>query len=296
MISITRLYNRNGAYVEDADSIDFGKISASSSRDPQIFSLKVDSVDSISNIKLTIETSPSTDADEGFLRYYSSKDIITDFSSIDKKTIKLGDEVSIDNFGLKTSEYVYLWIDPQVITFRGDFSLRLKWDFDYVEASSSSSSSSSCQYGEYITISAFAEKRYKVIDCQNLILKFDLDYSDYATVFIDGDAFVIENNGGCMVVNDIVLCSDGICEEFIIGARTYSFCLLDYANFIVRIYREGDCSPFPHVLLTTRYDFLLKTGGRLLLLEDTSVPKDQLLMTDGETFWYVDETGFYLLD
>jgi hypothetical protein len=66
-------------------------------------------------------------------------------------------------------------------------------------------------------------------------------------------------------------------------------------NFVVRVYRDGDCSPFSHLLLTTGNDFVLMAGVRLLLLEDTTVPKDQLLMTDGDTFWFVDGTGFYLL-
>ena len=295
MIAITRTYNRNGAYLEDSDSLNFGKISAASYREPQIISLKVDDVDSASNVKLKIVFSQNTDISEGFVEYYTSKDIIQDVSKITRKKLALNQEISVDNLTVNASEYVYLWINPQKITYRGNLTIRFKWEFDYVDASSSSSSSSSCQYGEFSTISPFETLSLNVSDCENVYFKFALGFNDYSTLFIDGDIFVVENNGGCLIVNDTVLCSDGVCEDFEISGRTYTVCLFDLSGFFVGIYRAGDCTNLPHLLLTTRYDFLLKTGFRLLLLEGDTSPRDQLLMTDGETFWYVDHTGFYLL-
>ena len=295
MKSITKIYSKNGAYLEDVEGFDFGTLVASSSKDPQIISFHADDVSRISSISLKIAASQNFDLDEGFIQYYTSRQILTSFDNINKKTLYDGDSIPVRTVGTADTEYVYLWVNPNRTTYRGNAFFRFEWKFDYIEPSSSSSSSSSFIYGDYYVVGPFEDRKFFVSDCELVYIKFTLGLSDYCTVFFDGDPFVVENNGDTLIINDMPFYNDNTCMEINVNGNEYSVCVIDSLNFMVQFYRIGDCTIADHLLLTTSYDFLLTDSGRVLLLDGTIKPPDNLLLTTGDSLLLVDGSRFLIL-
>jgi len=321
MRSITRIYTRDGSLLEEASVLDLGKIVTSSSREPQIVSLHVDNVAAISAISLRVVASQNIDIAEGFLQYYTSNEIIESFDNIQKKTFSLNEPIYVKNKTLTDSEYIYIWIDPQKIipvkqgsvkqssssssssslssshtaseVSTNIFNFRFEWNFDYIQSSSSSCSSSSCSVGEFYLIETFEERSFGVADCESICFEFNLDIGEYASVSLDSDSFVVENNGGIMIINDVSFFSDDVYYLFTVGSNQYLAHVIDVSQFFVCFYRLGDCSPDAHLLLTTGGDFLLVDGARLLFLSDFT-PYDALLLTGGGELYFVDGSIFAL--
>ena len=287
MRAITRKHSANGAYLESSNTLNIGHVVSASSKLPQILSLQVDGASVVSGISLEIVSSQNAALSQGFLKYYTSKDIITSFDNIVVETASLNSKIPLRNSGSTTSEYVYIWIDQSKISYRGDASIRFKWNFDYIEPSSSSSSSSSCALGAFVGIGPYEDVTVNAEDCESVYMKFDLDVGEYTTVFFDGEALSFENNGGNMVVCDEIFFEDDTTNIINVDGVDYTVTMIDSASFFMSIYRSGDCSPFDHLILTTGDDFLFEDGFRVLLLGDGYYIKARLVQTSGFDFMLV---------
>ena len=273
MRSITRVYTRDGSLLEESSVLNLGKIVTSSSREPQIVSLHVANVAQISAISLRVVASQNIDISEGFLQYYTSNEVLESFDNISKKTFSLNDPVFVRNGSVTDSEYVYIWIDPQKITLinqnpnkqsssssssssshtssssssssshtGGSFSFenltfRFEWNFDYIESSSSSCSSSSCSVGSFFLIKPFEERFFGVSDDENINFEFDLNIGEYAGISLDSDPFVVDDNGGTMIINDVPFYSDDTYHLFTVGSNQYLAHVIDVSEFFVSFYR-----------------------------------------------------------
>jgi hypothetical protein len=138
MKAVTQKFNIKGAFVEASSEINIGQVVVASSKRPQLIALFVEDVAYASGISLDIVSSQNIDVSQGFLQYYTSKDILTSFDHIVKKTVDFSSPISVGNLTDTTSEYVYLWIDNSKVLSLGDAVIRLEWNFDYIEESSSS--------------------------------------------------------------------------------------------------------------------------------------------------------------
>jgi hypothetical protein len=124
-------------------------------------------------------------------------------------------------------------------------------------------------------------------------LKCNLGLSDYCSIKINGDLFVIENDGGVLNVNGTQFNGYGECYLITVNSNDYVVCMFDINQFFIRIYREGDCSVAPHIIKTDEYDLLLLDGGRILLLSETDSLADKMILTTDDFIVYLD--GSYIL-
>ena len=241
MRAVTRKYSANGSYMESSATLNLGRIVSASPKEPQIIALSVEDAALVSGISLEIIASQNVAVSQGFLKYYTSKDILTSFANIVPRVASLNGSIPLRNLGLTTSEYVYIWIDPSKITYRGDMFIRFKWNFDYIDPSSSSSSSSSCVFGDVIHVEPYQEISVTASQCESLYFQFNLDVLEYATVFFDGEAISVENNGGILVVCDEFFSTSGATKVVVIDGVSYTIFAIDVPTFFVSIAR-GNCS------------------------------------------------------
>lgn len=295
MKAVTKTYTRNGSFVEDSTILELGKSVAASTREPQIISLSVSHVSVISNISLEVISSQNADLGTGFLQYYTCRDILEDFSNITKKTWSKNDPIFVRNATDTSSEYIYIWINPQKINITGDGFVRFKWKFDYIEGSSSSSSSSSCQLGRYYNIWPYEDARLLVSPCEIKYFQINIDPEEYVTIYLNGDPIVMENDGGMLVVNGIIILDSEYQSVVNIGENQYSVYLIDTDPFFVRLYKISDCTINDHLLLSDNGDLLLIDDFRLRLLGDDPIPGDVLLLTNDEELYLVDGFKFLLI-
>jgi hypothetical protein len=272
-----------------------GKSTAASSREPQIISLSVSQVQGISNISLEVISSQNADLQQGFLQYYTSLDLITDFSTIKKRDWSKNSPISVKNSGPIGSEYVYIWIDPQKIITVGDGFVRLRWKFDSVAASSSSSSSSSCTVGRFYEVNPYEEASLLVSPCEVKYFQLNILPEEFTTVFLNGDPIVIENNGGMLVVNSTIFLDSEYQSVITAGTNQYAIYLMETDPFFVRMYKVGNCSIYNHILLNNNDDLLTIDGFRMLLLNGTQAPGDALILSNGEEIFFVDGFRFLLI-
>jgi hypothetical protein len=295
MQSITKIYTSNGSFLEESTLLELGKSVTASSRDPQIISLSVSNVQIVSNISLEVVSSQNADLGSGFLKYYTCKDILEDPSEAKKKTWVKNEKIFVRNATEKESEYIYIWIDPQQISITGHGFVRLKWKFDYVEASSSSSSSSSCHFGRYDNIFPYQEAALLVSQCEVKYFQLDLKPEEYTTIFLNGNPIVIKNNGGMLIVNNAIFLDSEYQKIVYSGEHQYSIYLIETEPFFIRIYQVGDCTINDNLLLSNNGDLLLIDGFRLLLIGDNPAPGDALLLSDGNDMYFVDGFRFLLI-
>ena len=295
MKAVTKIYTRNGSFIEDSSILELGKSVTASSREPQIISLSVSSVSAISNISLEVISSQNADIDQGFLQYYTCQDILSDFDGIQKRTWTKNSPIFVRNSSTVASEYIYIWIDPQKISITGDGFVRLKWKFDYIEASSSSSSSSSCKLGRFFDVYPYEEDKLLVSPCEVKYFQINILPEQYVTIYLNGDPITIENDGGMLIVNNVIFLDKEYQSVITIGSRQYSVYLIDTNPFFVRIYWVADCSINDHILLSDNDDLVLIDNYRLRLIGNDPIPGDSLLLTNGDELYLVDGFKFLII-
>jgi len=218
----------------------------------------------VSGITLEIFVSEHIDVTDGAFWYATSKTILTSLENVERRFLSRGEKIPIRNLTATTSEYIYLWLDTKRTSFRGRGVVDFRWDFDSIQEASSSSTSSSI-YSPLIDLDGDKSLNLYPEECEVVYVDLELDYSEYTTIRLWGEAVTIFNNGGTFYLEDERFNADGDTKLVVFGVRTYTIAMVSYTEGIIRILRDGDCLIPSHILMTTGDDILQTDGSSLIL-------------------------------